>query len=90
MATFTFDRYLTDIGGAAQDLQKARDRLEALLSRHNSAAFSSLVDADFAGQLITKVQYDALMVTFNDLVEVWWISGHGTNIESYLTERPGG
>ena len=88
MATFTFDQYLNDVGGAAQELQKARDRLEALLSRHNSAAFSSLVDTDFIDRTVTKVQYDALMVTFNDLVNIWWLAGHGTNTEAYLTERP--
>lgn len=89
MAILTFDQYLNDVGGAAQDLQRARDRLESLLSRHNSAAFSTLLDADFTGQIVTKAQYDALMASYNDLVNTWWTSGHGTNIETYLTEKPG-
>jgi predicted negative regulator of RcsB-dependent stress response len=89
MSIFTFDQYLDDVGGAVQEFQKARDRLEALLSRHKSAAFSDLAAADFSGKTVTKAQYDAAMVTFNDLVNTWWTSGHGTNLEAYLTERPG-
>lgn len=88
MAIFTFDQYLDELGGAADDLRAAKDRLAALLSRHNSSGFSSLVEANFAGKKVTKAQYDALMVSAADLVGVWWAAGHGTNIEAYLTEKP--
>ncbi len=88
MTTFTFDQYLGDVGGAAQQLRVARDRLAGLLSQHNSASFSTLVDIDFESRVVTKAQYDALMVTVNDLIGTWWLAGHGTNIEAYLTERP--
>jgi hypothetical protein len=89
MAIITFNQYLDEVGGAASDLRAARDRLAGLLSRHNSAALSGLVAGDFAGRPVTKAQYDALMVSANDLVNTWWVAGHGTNIEAYLTERPG-
>jgi hypothetical protein len=89
MAIITFNQYLEELGGAASDLRMARDRLAGLLSRHNSAAFSGLVTGDFTNRPVTKAQYDALMVSANDLVNAWWVAGHGTNIEAYLTEKPG-
>lgn len=88
MATFTFNQYLDELGGAATDLRNAKDRLDGLLSRHNSSAFSSLTSDAFTGRKVTKAQYDALMITATDLVNTWWLAGHGTNIESYLTENP--
>ena len=88
MAILTFDQYLGDLGGAAQELRQARNRLEGILAQHNSAAFSTLVDGDFTDKTVTKAQYDALMVTVLDLIDTWWLAGHGTNIEAYLTERP--
>ncbi len=88
MAILTFKQYLEDVGGAARDLQIAKDRLAGKLSQHNSADFSTLVDADFTGMPVTKEEYDSLMVTINDLINIWWIAGHGTNIEAYLVERP--
>jgi len=89
MSISTFNQYLEDLGGAASDLRQAKNRLAGLLSRHNSAAFSSLTTGDFIGRPVTKAQYDALTVSANDLVNNWWAAGHGTNIEAYLTERPG-
>lgn len=89
MAILTFNQYLQELGGAASDLRAARDRLDALLTRHNSAGFSSLQAGDFTGRPVTKAQYDALMVSINDLIGTWWPAGHGTNIEAYLTENPG-
>lgn len=89
MAILTFNQYLEELGGAASDLRQARDRLAGLLSRHNSAALSGLASEDFTGRPVTKAQYDALMVTANDFVGSWWVAGHGTNVEAYLTERPG-
>lgn len=89
MSIQTFDNYLSELGGAASDLRMARDRLASMLSRHNSAGYSSLQAGDFTGMSVTKAQYDALMVTVNDLIGTWWVAGHGTNIESYLTEKPG-
>ena len=88
MAIQTFDNYLQELGGAAQELRDALIRLDGLLDRHNSAAFSTLVAGNFAGRTVTKVQYDALMVTVNDLLNVWYPAGHGTNIEAYMTEKP--
>lgn len=75
MAIVTFNTYLQELGGAASDLRAARDRLDGLLSRHNSAGFSSLETADFSGRPVTKAQYDALMVTINELVGTWWPAG---------------
>lgn len=88
MAILTFDQYLQDLGGAARDLQIARNRLEGILAQHNSAAFSTLDDIDFTDKVVTKVQYDALMVTVEDLINTFWVAGNGTNVENYLTERP--
>jgi len=88
MAILTFDQYLQDLGGAAKDFQTAKDRLAAKLSQHNSASYSTLADIDFTDKVVTKAQYDALMVTVLDLIDTWWLAGHGTNIENYLTERP--
>ncbi len=88
MTILTFDQYLQDVGGAARDLQIARNRLEGILAQHNSGAYSTLLDADFTDKAVTKAQYDALMVTVNDLIDTFWLAGHGTNIEAYLTERP--
>lgn len=88
MTILTFDQYLGDLGGAAQELRQARNRLEGILAQHNSAAFSTLDNASFTDKTVTKTQYDALMVTVLDLIDTWWLAGHGTNIEAYLTERP--
>ena len=88
MTILTFDQYLQDLGGAAQELRNARNRLEGILAQHNSGAYSTLVDADFTDKAVTKAQYDALMVTVNDLIGTWWLAGHGTNVENYLTEQP--
>lgn len=88
MAIITFNQYLNEVGGAIQDLQRARDRLEALLSRHNSAGFSSLPESAYLGQPVTKAQYDAVMVSATNFIDTWWAAGHGTNIENYLTEHP--
>lgn len=89
MAIQSFDNYLTELGGAATDFRMARDRLASMLSRHTSAGYSSLQAGDFTGMSVTKAQYDALMTTIADFVGTYWPSGHGTNIESYLTEDPG-
>lgn len=88
MAILTFDQYLQDLGGAAQELRNARDRLDGVLSQHNSAAFSTLVDADFTDKVVTKVEYDALMITVENLINTFWLAGNGTNVENYLTEQP--
>ena len=88
MAILTFNQYLDELGGAASDLRAARDRLDGLLTRHNSSAFSGLTSDAFTGRKVTKAQYDVLMITATDLVNSWWVAGHGTNIEAYLTENP--
>lgn len=88
MAIQTFNNYLEEVGGAAQDLRNALIRLEGILDRHNSSDFSSLTTNNFSGRPVTKAQYDALMVTIGNLVTVWYPAGNGTNIEAYLTERP--
>lgn len=88
MAINDFDNHLQEVGNVLEDLLEARKNLESLLSRHFEKNYSALIAGDFANRAVTKTDYDAAFVSINDLLNVWFPAGHGTNINNYLNESP--
>jgi len=90
VALQTFDEYLDDVLAAAKAIRTARDASAAIMARHTANDVGSLTEEEFGStRKLTKVQYDALTVSFVNLETFWGVSGNGTNIERSLTENLG-